>query len=299
MASSKSAPPVVDLSAARPDTVSIGISSATGRPVILVEGKPSTLSRRNTHCLRCGVTKGGRGAVCQPCYHELRDQSEVLVCDQCSEPFMRQRCDIRKANDKGLTHAFCSAACRDAWMSVHARKKCSECGATLPRNTRRLCDACKIHRRRERSLLVPIDCPQCGVRFLPRSTRRQFCSKTCADAAHSDRMKGKGNSHFKTGDSYSKLFKMMRPLIIERDCGCVVCGEVGKFHVHHINEVVQDNQPENLVMLCPTHHAIHHGSNETPWPWFATYAEQASRSMTSRWKATATSLLAEYSSTTV
>lgn len=39
---------------------------------------------------------------------------------------------------------------------------------------------------------------------------------------------------------------------------CVVCGENKIVAVHHYNNIHEDNRPENLVPLCPTHHAYMH-----------------------------------------
>ena len=39
---------------------------------------------------------------------------------------------------------------------------------------------------------------------------------------------------------------------------CVVCGENKIVAVHHMNEDHNDNRIENLVPLCPTHHAYMH-----------------------------------------
>lgn len=39
---------------------------------------------------------------------------------------------------------------------------------------------------------------------------------------------------------------------------CVVCGETKIVAVHHYNHDHEDNRPENLVPLCPTHHAYMH-----------------------------------------
>ncbi|WP_368656285.1 HNH endonuclease [Streptomyces viridosporus] len=68
--------------------------------------------------------------------------------------------------------------------------------------------------------------------------------------------------------------------------------------VHHLDEDPANNRVENLILLCYTCHAVHHKSAVTPYPWFAEYTRRASESMTSKWKATATSLLTVYSSTT-
>ena len=61
---------------------------------------------------------------------------------------------------------------------------------------------------------------------------------------------------------------------------------------------LNDNAPENLVMLCAAHHMEHHKSATTPLPWLGAYAQAASRSMTFRWKKQAASLLTRFSSAT-
>lgn len=127
-------------------------------------------------------------------------------------------------------------------------------------------------------------------------------------------MIGSGNSRFKSGTSYARWFRLMRPLIFERDGHkCVACKAPDQpfpvvragatsmrtsLLVHHINEKPQDNRPQNLITLCKTCHAVHHKSAVTPWPWFASYAASATRSMTSKWRATTTSLRTRYSFTT-
>ena len=39
---------------------------------------------------------------------------------------------------------------------------------------------------------------------------------------------------------------------------CVICGEEKIVAVHHMNENHNDNRPENLIPLCPTHHQYIH-----------------------------------------
>jgi len=39
---------------------------------------------------------------------------------------------------------------------------------------------------------------------------------------------------------------------------CIVCGEDKIVAAHHVNENHDDNRPENLVPLCPTHHSYMH-----------------------------------------
>ena len=39
---------------------------------------------------------------------------------------------------------------------------------------------------------------------------------------------------------------------------CIICGENKIVAVHHMNEDHNDNRPENLIPLCPTHHQYVH-----------------------------------------
>ena len=39
---------------------------------------------------------------------------------------------------------------------------------------------------------------------------------------------------------------------------CIICGEDKIIEVHHLDENKNNNKPENLVPLCPTHHQYWH-----------------------------------------
>lgn len=41
---------------------------------------------------------------------------------------------------------------------------------------------------------------------------------------------------------------------------CVVCGEENIVSVHHLDENHDNNNPENLIPVCPTHHQYWHSS---------------------------------------
>lgn len=219
-----------------------------------------------------------------------------MECSHCKTPFKIAGNDYAKKLRRGSAVFFCSIQCANRFRV----KKCEDCKGPTGERHRRFCPPCATSRRRARwQQLTPVPCPVCKKDFLPKSSRAQFCSRRCADKAHSLRMRGAGNPHFKTGDSYTKLFIEMRPLIQERDGGCVVCGTTkGRMPVHHIDSDPKNNDPKNLIWLCQPHHSRHHKSAQTPYPWFAGYAAKATSSMTSRWRAATTSLLEGYSSTT-
>ena len=264
----------------------------------------------------CGKERKRSNALaCRDCYREARASTYLdLVCPVCSAPFKQMRAEVEKRRRRGQENFYCSPPCVKAALSARFTVGCRHCGGKIPKaDGRKYCSpGCLKLARAARA--ETRSCPQCGVGFRPKGSRTQYCGRACANAAHSARMVGAGNAHFKTGTSYAQWFRLMRPLILQRDqYQCRVCTapdrpypvtRAGKttlrssLLVHHINERPQDNRPQNLIVLCKTCHAVHHKSAVTPYDWFASYAATATRSMTSRWKATATSLRKKYSPTT-
>lgn len=265
-------------------------------------------------CPQCG-TRFVKNSVkyCSTACAELgRSAMRTYPCTYCGKEFQRLRYEAEKPSRSGRG-MYCSETCTRAGIARALRKTFCECGKEIPRNRKLTCSKeCLVARRALKHIHVP--CRQCGVLFRPSNTRRSFCSRDCASRAHSHRMVGQGNSHFKTGTSYAGWFKAMRPLILERDGHrCVVCKQVPPPHrytrlgkpaersrlvIHHINEQPWDNRPENLITLCDTCHITHHKSASTPYPWFGEAARAANLSMTFKWQRTVTSLLTRYSSTT-
>lgn len=218
----------------------------------------------------------------------------VAPCSQCGTPVPMRGYEYAKKMRTASQAIFCGKPCFATSMRSHA---CVRCGALALRGRKFCSRACQVAANAES--LPTATCPTCAATFRPRSSRQRFCSRGCANIAHSVRMIGAGNSHFKDGTSYSKLFQEMRPLVLGRDGeSCVVCQSTVRLVVHHVDHNPLNNDPTNLIALCNSCHMRHHKSIPTPFPWFAQYAAAASRSMTSRWRARTTSLQAKFSSTT-
>lgn len=125
-------------------------------------------------------------------------------------------------------------------------------------------------------------------------------------------MRGKRNSKYKTGTSYAKWFREMRPIIMERESNaCYRCGLVAGIKetkhkinrtrsthaVHHIDHDPANNAAENLIYLCNSCHINYHKLNsKIALNEFSEYAVKASQSMTFRLREQATSLQTAYSS---
>lgn len=280
------------------------------------------VSRANAHpCRTCGKETGYRKRrFCSTeCSDRFRDARTTTTCAHCSTSFPILTYELAKKQRRGY-RVYCSKTCVGLAHSTRTARLCRTCSTPMPgeRNRRYCSEDCRLVGRaaNQRNTKLPREktCPMCARVFRPKSSRTAFCDRQCANAAHALRMIGRGNSRYQDGMSYADWFRKMRPVIIERDGGvCVVCKQDPpplvfirngvecqrtRLTVHHISHDPRDNRPENLILLCQPCHGKHHKSNTTPFPWFAEYATSASRSMTSRLKATATSLRERYSSTT-
>ncbi len=264
---------------------------------------------RDRMCGICGKYKSAGSDDCRSCGSRPRVAELRLKCVFCGKEFQRKAFEYRKMLKRGHVDVYCGKECSHAHHAVKNAASCQQCGALMPgRSTRKFCSHACL-----RASLPPsatILCGWCDQSFTPRGARTRYCSRGCASAAHSRRMQGEGNSHFKRAGSYSHCFQRMRPIILDRDLRmCVACWAPERIKpvtrgmgtrartnliIHHCD----NNTPENLVTVCATCHAIIHKSKVTPWPWLGAYAVEASRLMTSKLKARATSLLKEYLSTT-
>lgn len=275
-------------------------------------------ANRKRPCVVCGTVRKSRSAVCRGCYQKARASTYLtLSCSQCGSEFRSMRAEHDKRVRDGQERFFCGMPCHHQWLREHPSGVCGHCRGPmkLDGKSRRYCSVeCRTAARDTRRLSKVRPCPQCGVEYVPKSSRQVYCDRVCADQAHSERMVGAGNSHYKDGTSYAEWFRQMRPLILHRDGSqCRVCSAPDRLvptgrkdhqqwksllAIHHLNELPADNRPENLITLCSPCHMRHHKSTTTPYPWFESYAESATRSMTSRWTATVTSLRMKFSSTT-
>lgn len=97
-------------------------------------------------------------------------------------------------------------------------------------------------------------CPVCNKKFETqmRGDRREkkTCSHSCSNSYFRS---GKDNPNWKENSTQyrTKCFEFHKK-------ECVICGEYKIIEVHHIDENRDNNIPENLVPLCPTHHKYWH-----------------------------------------
>lgn len=97
------------------------------------------------------------------------------------------------------------------------------------------------------NILLEYDrCPICGN--IKNNLQSTTCSNSCS------------NKHFRSGsDNANFTGTNYRTICFEwHEKRCIICGEVNIVEVHHYDEDRNNNDPSNLVPLCPTHHQYWH-----------------------------------------
>ncbi len=94
-------------------------------------------------------------------------------------------------------------------------------------------------------------CERCNETFTWKGRRKtkayekaRFCSRRCANNRQ---------SHW---DKHAKCYRVIA--FRHWDKACIVCGHNKVVEVHHLDGDRENNEPTNLVPLCPTHHVMMH-----------------------------------------
>lgn len=152
-------------------------------------------------------------------------------CLNCGEKFMAVKTEVKRGNGK-----FCSRSCSSQHRADHLEKhppnvSCANCGKEFYRTVSQV--------KKSKSGLF-------------------FCGRTCKD--RSQRIGGIKEimpDHYGQGAShYRNICKAHHDMI------CVVCGEDKIVAVHHYDKNHDNDDPKNLVPLCPTHHKYVHSRYE-------------------------------------
>lgn len=110
-----------------------------------------------------------------------------------------------------------------------------------------ICKPCRV----KNGAKVQKNCIVCGKPFVvtARVAKKQItCSYACS------------NKHFRTGENNGnwKQDYYRTTCFLHHKKECVVCGETNIVEVHHYDENKKNNNPDNLIPLCPTHHKYWH-----------------------------------------
>lgn len=115
-----------------------------------------------------------------------------------------------------------------------------------------------------KAIMVECICPQCGGTFTKNSTDKRLakkatCSYNCANKYFAE--KQQFGRHLGTGFNqlvhyHRKLTEYLPTIGLKKEC--VVCKEAEILECHHVDEDHNNDDINNLVFLCPTHHTALH-----------------------------------------
>lgn len=99
---------------------------------------------------------------------------------------------------------------------------------------------------------VTKQCPVCEKEFETFEDHHPKSKTTCSIAC--------SNTYFRSGRNHPnwKEDSYRTTCFLHHERLCVVCGEHRVVEVHHLDENRENNDPTNLVPLCPTHHRYWH-----------------------------------------
>lgn len=99
-------------------------------------------------------------------------------------------------------------------------------------------------------------CPICGE-YIKHFRYNKTCSHQCANETFKQ---SEGHIPLNKGEfsqiNYRKIAKKFHIM------KCIICGEKLMIDIHHYDRNRENNNPENLIPICATHHRyIHHNEN--------------------------------------
>lgn len=108
-------------------------------------------------------------------------------------------------------------------------------------------------RKRRKHKKIKKKCPVCNKIFDTYTSGSNYtvtCSYACSNTYFRS---GKNNGQYKHGNmAYQNI------CFIEHGKKCIVCGESNVVAAHHVDFNHKNDDPKNLVPLCPTHHCYVH-----------------------------------------
>lgn len=126
------------------------------------------------------------------------------------------------------------------------------------RTRKSTCNFCKkqisylcLKRHIRTCYMNPSNLKKCKICGKPvKHKTRDTCSYSCSNTLFRS---GENNPNYNDEKYRNICFKYHKK-------ECVICGEQNIVAVHHFDKNHQNNSPENLIPLCPTHHQYCHSS---------------------------------------
>lgn len=159
----------------------------------------------------------------------------LVKCDHCGKEFEKPTSRVNESRKKGWK-LYCSAECRSSAKTKKVKCFCAHCGKEIWK------DPAEIKNSKSGNV---------------------FCNKSCACSYNNSHFRlGENNPNWKGGQCVSSYTTTAYRTYIHE---CVICGCSDKemLDVHHIDCNRENNDPDNLIILCANHHAkVHRGNLE-------------------------------------
>lgn len=215
------------------------------------------------NCAHCGgPLRTGKRFCSAACRGNARRMPLVdMPCKVCGKISRLLQAHVRRGQG-----ACCSRKCLGLWQRRRVTRRCATCGGDFSfkghEAGRRPARYCSARCRGVATRRPPVQCPMCGEMFLRfRRGRGVYCSRGCANAAHAERMSGRGNANYRHGNGgapYNIGFRAVRAAVRERDGVCALCDGTERLHAHHIDEHKFNDAFDNLISLCVFCHLSFH-----------------------------------------
>lgn len=242
-------------------------------------------------CVRCEngfrTKPSSRKQFCTfECYNLYKRELNTYICEYCGESYYRT-----KKKEESTKRSFCSHACHGKfqtgknnhmWKGGKVEKECVICDkifiVSLKRSKEKnkgiVCsNKCVAALSAMRAKEIRY-CTVCNEEFvINKGMLNKYCSRECADLAHSFLMRGEGNTNYVDGNSHrrhphefnNKLKKVIR---LRDNYTCQICGVIEEvdyyraLDVHHADYDKTNNEESNLISLCKKCHSRTNGNRE-------------------------------------
>jgi len=110
---------------------------------------------------------------------------------------------------------------------------------------------CRIKSRKYERIIKR--CPICNEEFVTKkghSREKTTCSHSCSNTYF--------RSYKKNGRYKGENYRLICFHYHKKEC--IICNEKNIVAVHHYDKDTENNKPENLIPMCPTHHQYMHSA---------------------------------------
>lgn len=157
----------------------------------------------------------------------------LIKCDHCGKEFEKPTNKVNESRKKNWK-LYCSLECRTAAKNKKIKCFCAFCNKEIWK------DPAEIKNSKSGNV---------------------FCSKSCACSYNNSHYRLKENNPNWKGGQYSNNYQKMAYRTYVHECVICGCNDEEMLDVHHIDCDRENNNCDNLIILCANHHAKVHRGN--------------------------------------